>query len=214
MVRNRVEIEELENNDAYQLIKTIHHQEILPFIQKEFDRRNLIIHLFVIINIALLTSSIFIGIQQVSSGTISFWRMFLLWVGGAIAGSTLIIPIHELIHGITYYLLGAPKVSYGWNPKQFYFFAVADRYVINGTQMWPLALGPFVIISVACLMGIVYLGIYWQWFFWGLLVMHSLNCIGDFGMLSFFWEHRSKRLYTFDIVEHSVSYVYQIVDKK
>ena len=122
-----ISIQELENQEEYDLILRLDHQEILPFIQEEFERRNFLIHLYIAINIALVTASIFFGIEQWFAGTMPAWKMLVFLVIGAVLGSTLIVPIHELIHGLVYYMLGAPKVSYGWNLESFYFYAVADR---------------------------------------------------------------------------------------
>lgn len=204
----RYTIYDLENNEDFELIERIAHDDMVPFIQKAFRSRNFVIHLFVILNIALLTASTLTGIQHYATGAFSLWKMILIWIIGGVAGSSLIIPIHELIHGLTYYLLGARRVSYGWNLRQFYFFAVADRFVVSDRGIWPLALGPFLVITTGMLLLTPQLPPAWQWFCWGLICIHSLNCAGDFGLLSFFWENRNRRLYTFDLVKDSVSFIY------
>ena len=184
---------------------------MVPFILQEFRNRNLIIHVFVIINLSLVTGGLLFAIEQIKMGTIGLFALFLLWILGAVAGSTIVVPIHEGLHGLAYYALGAKKVSYGGNLKQFYFYAVADRFVLNEKGIWPLALSPFLCISAACVLGILYFNVFWQCFFWGFLTMHSLNCLGDFGILSFFWANRGKSLYTYDLVDQGKSFVYRAV---
>jgi len=199
---------ELQDPEKYLLIRTIAHQDMLPFIQEQFQKRNFIIHLFVLFNLALLTAASSMSIHQVLAEEYPFWKMLIWSLVGAILGSTLIIPVHEAIHGLTYYFLGAKKVKYGWNPKQFYFFAVADRFIVNKVDIWPLALAPFFLITGLGIFGIYHVQGAWQWLLWGFVCMHSLNCIGDFGILSFFWDFRKHSIYTFDLVKDSVSFIY------
>lgn len=209
MGRPKVSIEDLKNEETFKMILEIDHQNMVPFILHEFRNRNLLIHLFVIINLSLVTSGLIFALQQINQGTIGIVSLFLLWIIGAIAGSTIVVPVHEGLHGLAYYGLGAKKVSYGGNLKQFYFYAVADRFVLDEKGIWPLALTPCIVIGLACGFGILSLNVWWQCFFWGFLTMHTLNCLGDFGILSFFWAHRGKKIFTYDLVDQGKSYVYR-----
>lgn len=207
MGNKKVNIRQLEDETRFQLIKELNHQDMIPFIMEELQQRNLMIHLYVIFNLAILTQGIRFAIEQL--GNTSLLALFLWWVGGAIAGSTLIVPLHELLHGLAYYWLGAKKVTYGGNLREFYFFAAADRFVVNGRSIWPLALTPFLVISVGCVLLLLAdfpTGL--KAFGYGLFSLHSLNCLGDFGMLSFFWKHRQKRLYTYDLVKTGKTLIY------
>lgn len=212
MGREKVSIADLEQKEKYELIEELDHQDMISFIMNEFQKRNLIIHLYVIINISIVTAGVIFAVNQLNLGTIPLLYMFLWWIGGAIAGSTIVIPVHELLHGLAYYLLGAKKVSYGGNLRDFYFYAAADRFIVSGRTIWPLALSPFLVISGLCLWALqadISTGL--KCFFWGMLTLHSLNCLGDFGMLSYFWERRNKKLYTYDQVKEAKSYIYQEV---
>ncbi len=211
MGRNKLSVEDIENNQQFELLMAIELDNIVPFIESNFRRRNSIIHLFVIVNLILLTLSSIQGISYYSEGTISLGFMFLFWFLGAIAGSTLIIPLHEFLHGIVYYLMGAPKVNYGMNLSQFYFYAVADRFVIGYAGMWPLALTPFIVVTSLALWAIPEVGVTWKCFLWGLINMHSLNCLGDFAILSYFFEFRKQNIFSFDKVEESTFYIYKEV---
>jgi hypothetical protein len=209
MGNKKVSIHQLEQTENFQLIKELNHQDMVPFILEEFQQRNLMIHLYVIFNLAILTQGIRFAIEQLQLGNTGLLALFLWWTGGAIAGSTLIVPLHELLHGLAYYWLGAKKVTYGANLREFYFFAAADRFVVNGRSIWPLALAPFMVISTGCIWllqadfptGLQALG-------YGLFSLHSLNCLGDFGMLSFFWKHRHQQLYTYDLVKAEKTLIY------
>jgi hypothetical protein len=213
MGKEKVSIAELETKEKYTLIQELDHQDMVPFIMEELQKRNLITHLFVIINISILTAGIIYAIQQQQLGTISLFSMFLWWILGAVVGSTLVIPVHELLHGLVYYLLGAKKVTYGGNLRDFYFYAAADRFVVTEKTIWPLALTPFLVIGGLCMWGLQS-----EWSIglkclcWGLLSLHSLNCLGDFGILSYFWSRRTKKLYTYDLVKEAKSYIYQEQD--
>lgn len=180
----------------------------------EFQQRNLIIHLFVIINLSIITVGTIFAINEYSAGTIGLFSMFSWWILGGIAGSTLVIPLHELLHGLTYYLLGAKKVSYGGNLKDFYFYATADRFIVTEKSIWPLALVPFLVIGGACFWALQQdISTALKCFCWGLFTLHSLNCLGDFGILSFFWANRKHKLYTYDLVKEKKSYIYREVDE-
>lgn len=212
MGRRKVTIKDLEHQENYELIQELDHQDLVPFIMDEFQQRNPIIHLFVILNISIVTAGTIFAINQFMDGNIRFFPMLSWWILGAIVGSTLIIPIHELLHGLMYYLLGAKKVSYGANLKDFYFYATADQFIVTEKTIWPLALVPFVVIGSICLW-ILQMDIYLvtKCFVWGLFTLHSLNCLGDFGILSFFWANRKHKLYTYDLVNEKKSFIYKEV---
>ena len=42
------------------------------------------------------------------------------------------------------------------------------------------------------------------------LFFHSMACIGDFGMASYFYENRDRTIYTFDDMENEKSYFFEL----
>ena len=200
-------LQDLEDSSKYELLDEIPHQDMLSFVMKVFATRNILIHSFVVINLGFLTASISMAIQQ--AGSFPVWKMIVFFILGAILGTTLVIPPHEGIHGLVYRLLGARKISFGWNPRHFYFYVAADRFVVGHRDIWPLAMAPFLILSTLSFLGIIYGSPSLQWISRGFLCMHSLNCIGDFAMVAYFWQFRKWEIYTFDLVKDSVSFIYR-----
>ena len=92
--------------------------------------------------------------------------------------------------------------------KQMIFYVTADRYIIGAKKFYLVAMAPFAVINLAGISFIlshpspeIIIGLL------TFLFLHNLMCIGDFAMLSFFYKHRDKELFTFDILEDKESYI-------
>lgn len=120
----------------------------------------------------------------------------------------LLIPLHEYLHALAYRYVGATQISYGADIKKFVFFALADKFVADSREFRIVALTPFVCITLFSIFLCFFLPIQWIYTVLGLIFTHSLFCGGDFGLLSYLWEHREKNLVTFDDVPAKVSYFY------
>ncbi len=139
------------------------------------------------------------------------WRVFLFqFLAGVVAGSILVIPLHEIIHGLAYKFLGAKKIIFGADLQQFIFFVTADRHPVSGVQIYFLALLPFVLINL--ILVVLTLSVFpglllFSSFF---LLSHNLMCIGDFAISNYV--HRTKsRLYSYDEPKNKMSYFYERV---
>jgi hypothetical protein len=139
----------------------------------------------------------------------STYFSFLGW--GVLAGSILIIPFHEVLHGMAYKLVGAPTITYGADFRQMLFYVAADRFVINSREFAVVALAPFVVINLVCLLLMIFLPVQWMIFFLSLLLLHNIMCIGDFAMLSYFSKNSRLKLFTFDDHKQKVSYIFESV---
>ncbi|MDX1939663.1 MAG: DUF3267 domain-containing protein, partial [Saprospiraceae bacterium] len=142
-------------------------------------------------------------------GQISIWNIINYTLIGFGLTLTILIPVHEALHGLAYKILGAPKVAFGGNLRQFYFYAVADRFVIGKSGFRILALTPFIVISMISIMGILLMSVKMQWMLWGVLLMHTGACAGDFGLLGFYKRHQGSEIFTFDDVKEKVAYFFQ-----
>ena len=122
---------------------------------------------------------------------------------------SILIVIHELIHGIALKLAGAKKVTYGGYLKKFIFYAEADQFVLNRKQFAFVALAPLFVVKLITLVGIIFL--FNQPIFYFLIFVmsaHSLFCAGDIGLLSIFYKHKNSEIYTFDVKEEKTSYYF------
>jgi hypothetical protein len=127
---------------------------------------------------------------------------------GLIISFSVIIPIHEIIHGLIYVLLGARKIRFGAEFKQFAFYAVADEFVTSKTGFYLLALGPFLIITLLNLAGFIFVPGIASYTYISVIFFHATMCVGDFAMMSYYDTHRDKDIYSFDDVKNRISYFY------
>ncbi len=207
-----LEVEDLTNSTSFRLLKELRHDEIIYFLQDEFRRRNWIIQLFFALNIFILVTMIVLGIKDVLNEVIGFWSMIGLIILGML-NTILLIPVHECIHGIAYWLVGAKKISFGANWRMFYFYAVADNFVIDRKRFFVVALAPFIVISLVLLFFVLEGNPEIKWLALSVLFIHTTACAGDIGILSYYQQHRHKELYTFDDVQKKTSYIYERVEE-
>ncbi len=202
-------IDELFDDDQYIKLAELPYAEIIPFVQHELAQRNGIIRSYIWLNILILLAMLAFGTQQVWSGHIRFFQLMSnVFIGFGIT-FTILVPVHEAIHGIAYKLLGAPSVAFGGNVRQFYFYAVADRFVVEQKGFRFLALAPFAVISALMMIGILLTPLPIQWILWGILLLHTGACAGDFGMLGFYYRHSGGEIFTFDDVNNKIAYFFQ-----
>lgn len=183
------------------------HTELIVFLRPYLFKANpyiIFYHVATFLPLAIFISSI--GLQ-VAKHQYDWDMLSHFFYGFSIA--FLLIPIHEGLHGLAYKYLGAPKVSYGANLRKFVFFALADKYVVDYREFRIVALTPFVVITLITSILYALSSIYWGYTCLGLIFVHSMCCGGDFGLLSYFWEHRNKTIVTYDDVEQKVSYFYE-----
>lgn len=144
-----------------------------------------------------------------SHGLIGAGKVILNSILGFVLTLTLLVPLHEGIHGLAYKLVGAPEVQYGSDIKKFIFYAMADRFVVGFPRFLAVALAPFLVINLFAVLAIFYVSLNYQWLLLGVLLMHTGACAGDFAMLSFFLRHRGEGMLTYDDVSGKLSYFYR-----
>jgi hypothetical protein len=135
---------------------------------------------------------------------------YLLITLGAVAFSlTILVVVHELLHGLALKLAGAPRVSYGMVPGKFIFYAEADKFVLNRKIFLGVAFTPLVIVQIITVILII------LWFaqplvYFPLMVMciHSFFCAGDVALITLFYKFPGRRMYTYDDHEQKTSYYF------
>jgi len=197
----------LQNDPSYQKILELDFSNMTPFVLDNIRGREKMAVLFLALNVS---TALFILVYLVwgltwdhFDGRTVFWRMG----GGILAGTILIIPPHEILHGLAYRLLGARHIRFGVDMQQFIFFVTADRFPISRNEIRFLAMTPFVTINVLTI-GLTALWFPdWTLFSATLLLSHNIMCIGDFALCSYVNKIKGK-LYSFDEIEKKKSYFY------
>ncbi len=201
-------VAELKKDPSFQMILMLGHDDILPFVEGEFSNRSFIIKAYIWLNVILLASIIWLAIIDISADV--NWVMILKKIGlGALLTFSILIPIHELLHGLAYKICGALSISFGVNWGKFYFYAVADHFVANRKSFTFIALLPFVVISVLSFVPVFFVGLSLKWTLLGVLFFHTTACAGDFAMLGFYEKNsRYSKLLTYDDVAAKKSYFF------
>lgn len=201
-------VEQIKKNSSFQLLDKLHYDDIVDFATKYVRKRTRSMFIYLVLLIiffCLLWSAFFFGIFARDMNTVSLLKQFLY---GLIISLTIVIPFHELIHALGYFLLGAKKIRFGAVLKHFAFYAVADDFVAGRNAFIFLALSPFIVVSLLNLAGFIFVQGYASYTYISVLFFHATMCAGDFAMLSYFEFHRDKELYTFDDVGKKTSYFY------
>lgn len=191
-------------------IATIRHNDIKTFVQVSFEKNGKFKTTY--LTLATLSSTFFAALCTYE--TIMLTRggqpgnIFQILFGIAFSFSILVI-IHELLHGIAYKLHGAKKVYYGGNIRKFQFYAASHLEVFNAHQFKRIALAPFITVSVLCVALIIIFPSYIP-FLLTVLCVHSIFCGGDFMFLHFMDQYDADKLHTYDDRDKAESYFYYV----
>lgn len=192
------------------MIAVFSHQEIKTFVQESLKTKGP----FKVIYLILATvSGVILGgmlgfsiTTWITQGTAQLTIQVVL---GLVFSFSILIVIHEWIHGLTYKFFGAKNVYYGCSLKKFVFYAASDGDVVNARQFRIIALAPFVVISTLCLILMAILPTY---FFClaTILFSHILFCGGDFAFIHFMTQYDMHRLHTHDDRKKEETYFYYL----
>lgn len=193
---------------GYVLIDELPHQDLVPFLKRYLKAKTTVVRLYNQLSAAML--ALIIGYMA--------WAYFqhgakitqgLIQVSYGASISFLLIPIHEVLHGLAYRYLGAPKTSYMMNLKKFYFAALADKFVCSAKEFRIVALAPFTVITCLCLVLALWLPYAWSLTVLSTMLTHSLFCSGDFGLLSYLEAHKDSEIVTYDDLSSNSSYFFK-----
>jgi hypothetical protein len=159
--------------------------------------------LMILVGIFFFTRSIVLAFQ-------SFNEPLYYSLTAFVFSFSVLIVIHELLHGIALKLVGAKQVTFGGYLQKFIFYAEADRFVINRKQFAFIALTPLFTVKLITLIAILFFFNH-PFFYFLIFVMsaHSLFCAGDIGLLSVFYKNKNSEIFTFDVKAEKTSYFYR-----
>ena len=201
--------EDLQNDSKYELLTEVSHQHLREFVMELVTKGKTIIRIYSIYQVIMMLLFVYFltkGMVLAIKGS----QTLLIQIGLSILFSvTALIVIHELLHALAYLATGARRISFGVIPKKFVFYAMADRQVIAPRAFHIVALTPFVVVKLVCLLGIVqFYNEPLMYFFLGIMCLHSLFCAGDIAMLDFYTHYPGKEIYNFDNKSEGKTYFY------
>jgi len=206
--KHKPDAETLQKENGYKKILELNFSEMIPFVLSNIRKGGVIPLLYLSINLIFLFFIILYAAWSVKNGSLNAGKIFWQIVAGVLAGSILVIPPHEILHGLAYRLLGARKIKFGMDLQQFIFYVTADRFPISKKELAFLAMTPFVLINL----GLIALTATWvsqyTLFFASLLLCHNIMCIGDFAIISYAFSQKGE-LYTYDDTEKKRSYFFE-----
>jgi hypothetical protein len=203
-------IKVLQENDDFELVAELSHSQIKNFIINQIGKGGKIIKIYMIYQALMILIGLFFITRSLVLALRDNLSPLLFTIGGLLITFTLLIIIHELLHGLALKLAGARHVTFGAYPKKFIFYSEADRHVLNRRQFTFVALTPLFAVKIISLAAIImYLN--HPFFYLPVLIMsaHSLFCAGDIGMLSFFYYYRDSEIFSYDVKAEKKSYFYR-----
>ncbi len=201
--------EDLLDQNAFELLTEISHKKLREFVVEQISEEKFIIRIYSIYQLLMVLLFTFLFTRGIVLA-IKGYSALLVNISWAVAFSlSALIIIHELIHALAYLLTGARRISFGVILKKFVFYALADRQVIAPRAFHVVALAPFVMVKMICIIGIfLFLNQPVVYFFLSVMCLHSLFCAGDIAMLAFYRIHRGKEIYNFDDKSEGKTYFY------
>lgn len=201
--------EDLQNDSEYELLAEVSHQHLREFVVELVVKGKTIIRVYSIYQAVMMLLFIYLltrGIVLSVKGS----HTLLIQIGYSMLFSlTALIIIHELLHALAFLATGASRISFGGKLKKFIFYAMADQQVIAPRAFHVVALTPFVVVKLICLVGIVqFYNDPLVYFFTGIMCLHSLFCAGDIAMLDFFRLYPGKEIYNYDNKSEGKTYFY------
>ena len=209
MKRNNPSIEELNYGENYELLAEVEHDEIKSFVLSQLEKGGWLVKGFMVYQAIMVLLGLFIITRALVFSFRGIYEPLWYSIGTILFCVTVLVIIHELLHGIAIKLSGAKNVRYGAYFKKFIFYAEADRHVFNRSQFSFVALAPLVVLKLITLVGIILFFSHPLVYAFSLIMcIHSLFCAGDIGLLSVFHNTQSE-VFTFDIKEVRKSYYFR-----
>jgi len=202
-----LQVEDLDDQSKYRELLKIPYDELIDFVLDYMRRKSEVMIFFwsacvIFLGIAItvrINIAVYFPLKSI------MFHSFL----GLIVFPVLMIPVHEILHIITYYLAGARRIRVGMDLRQYMFYVTAHRFVTGHKQFKLVALTPFITVSIILILLILFLPGLWKWSLSVLLFVHATMCVGDFALMNFYYLNRSKKIFTWDDFDKKIAYFYE-----
>jgi len=202
-------IEQLHAGGRFELLATVSHTRIKDFVLSQIMEDRRFVPYYMVYQTVLFLAAIFFFTRSVVLALRGDSAYVLITVGAVLFSLTVLVLIHELLHGLVLKLAGAPKVTFGMVPGRFIFYAEADRFVLSRNPFLWVAFTPLVAVQVVTLLLVIF------WYgqpmvYFPLMVMciHSFFCAGDVALVTLFYRFPGLEVYTYDNREEKTSYYF------
>jgi Putative zincin peptidase len=202
-----ISVDDLQDQSRFRHILTISYSEIIPFVLDYIRRKTSMTVFFWSVCMIFLGISAIIRIDI--AGIFEFKRIITHTFLGLVVFPLLIIPFHEGLHILPYFISGARRIKIGMDLSQYMFYVTAHRHVVTPHTFRIVALIPFIVISITTLFLVLCLPGLWKWSLSLFLFAHATMCAGDFAMLNFYYINKSKKIYTWDDADLKEAYFYE-----
>ena len=202
-------IEELNDPVAFDLFATVEQNRIKDFVLQQVMSDKKLIPVYMIYQTLLFLAGIFFFTRSVVLAYRGDPHYLLVSAGAIVFSMTLLVAIHELLHGIALKITGAPKVKFGGILSKFIFFAEADHFVLGKKAFLFVAFTPFVVINLMTIAGIIlFFSVPFLYFFLIVMVIHSFFCSGDVALATIFYRFPGRETYTYDNAAEKKTYYF------
>ena len=202
-----ISVEDLGNSTNFRLFLTISYKDLIQFVFDHLKKKSGLTFFYWIFCLGFLSVAIYTRVY--AAGKFHESDILFHTALGMIILPVIIIPIHEFLHVIPYYLSGAKNIRVGMDLKQYLFYVTAHRYVATPLQFRIVALTPFIIISTGLIIAVILLPGLWKWSLSLFLFVHATMCAGDIALLNLYWINKNKKIYTWDDVDKKEAYFYE-----
>jgi hypothetical protein len=205
----RLSASDLEKSPAHRKIFEISHEELIVFVSDHVKPDNLPMQLFYLFNLPVLAYIFYKIYFILFVSPLNWWHLVAVILLSLVVFAVLVIPVHELLHGLAFKLLGAKNVSIHAQWDRMLFYAIADKFVMNSKEFIFLALTPFIVINSALIFGIFFLHSELKVAAVVFLFFHLTGCIGDFALLGYLYKNRKTTILNYDDKTLKKSYFYE-----
>ncbi len=170
-------------SDKFEKVAVVKNDDSFKeFINSQLRNRSLSMNLF----LCLLSVLPFIigSIFYFSFSKYSSLESFFIQAGLGFSFGLLLIPIHELLHGLYLRILGSETTKYEFDFRRFRYGCYSDQFVLSRREYYNFLLAPFMLITflqIILAIGFAPVSV----FFLSMMLMHSSICTGDFALLNF-----------------------------
>jgi hypothetical protein len=194
---------DLLDSSRYQMVGELEMHNPGPFFNENAKDSQITnaFFLLVLISLGILTG---VSVVKIFQDPRILWQI----VAACVSVFIVLLPLHEAIHALAYKIIGAADIRFSYAWRKLAVFTCAHRFVIGIREVIPLAIAPFLLISLLLLALLYALPSYRFLVLWT-LVIHTSLCGGDMILIGYALRNYHREIYNYDDVEIGKSYFFR-----